>query len=363
VANSEFYGNKAVDSGGGVSIDSTASLQMFHIKASNNNAQNGDGGFLFARLAGPILLSDVSIKRSGTGHEGGGGGVGVYSTQIALERVSLKHCRAGERGGGAILLGGEAEGHLLDCDLDDNSAEGASGGHISCKASSLVVHGKGFWLKWPGQEPIFPNALILSAFNSTSMTHGVASINGGAVSCIASSSKQILNANFATCQSKVFEYGKTFNELNTCIAEDKVDWKDIHGDTCAKWSNFCKTNTLLKECSDPPQKSSDGVQCEVGGALRVFSVNSYYYTKAFLDDVRLNCPMSCQSCTLSQQTYLCPSKGIHFGSRTALFHSTAIKSGGAVAATLCAVEMNNVIIFNSTSLFGDGGAVLLSSGE
>lgn len=49
------------------------------------------------------------------GQSGGGGGIAVYSTRVALEKVNLKQCRAGTGGGGSLLLGGEAEVDLLEC--------------------------------------------------------------------------------------------------------------------------------------------------------------------------------------------------------------------------------------------------------
>ena len=62
--------------------------------------------------------------KSATDTVGGGGGLAVYSTKIALERVTIKHCQSGKRGGGGILLD-SAEAHLLECKLNDNVATSA----------------------------------------------------------------------------------------------------------------------------------------------------------------------------------------------------------------------------------------------
>ena len=88
-------------------------------------------------------------------------------------------------------LGGEAEVHMLECNLEDNSAE-SSGGHIQVVASSLIVHDEGAELIWPKQEPIFPTPTDLVGGDATAMTKGVASgTNGGSISCVASLSDQV----------------------------------------------------------------------------------------------------------------------------------------------------------------------------
>ena len=142
VTDSTFRGNQA-SSGGAVSVDSSAGLQMFDVSGYDNIATSGDGGFLFARFASPILLSDVNIQRSSASSKGsGGGGVAVYSSQIAMERVRVQDCQAGRKGGGALLLDGEAEAHVFDAVLDSNEAATASGGHVRVAASSLSFRAK-----------------------------------------------------------------------------------------------------------------------------------------------------------------------------------------------------------------------------
>ena len=62
--------------------------------------------------------------------------LGSIVARVALAQVNLKQCRAGTGGGGSVLLGGEAEVDLLECNLEDNQAE-SSGGHIQVVASLL----------------------------------------------------------------------------------------------------------------------------------------------------------------------------------------------------------------------------------
>jgi len=74
--------NKA-GSGGAISIESSASMQMFNTNGVGNIAEKGDGGFLFARVAVPILLSNVTID-AGSAKENGGG-IASYSSRVALD--------------------------------------------------------------------------------------------------------------------------------------------------------------------------------------------------------------------------------------------------------------------------------------
>jgi predicted outer membrane repeat protein len=103
ISQATFTNNQAT-SGGALSIDSSASMQLSQTTASKNNAIGGDGGFLFSRFALPLLLRDVNIQQSTTDQNGGGGGMAVYSTSIALQNVTVQHCQAGKKGGGGVLL-------------------------------------------------------------------------------------------------------------------------------------------------------------------------------------------------------------------------------------------------------------------
>ena len=213
VSHATFIGNEA-NFGGAISIDNAASMHMADTVASDNIANLGNGGFIFVRVASPIFLRDVHIN---TGHamKGGGGGGAIYSSMVAMERVTVTGCRAGSGGGGGLLLGGEAQVHLLDCLLKDNQAT-SSGGHIFVLASTLLVHSKGVVLIWPNQEPVFPSETNLISNGATSMTNSRSSLSGGSIFCLGSqSSAGVLNIYdqadviSAVCSTDFIKYRET----------------------------------------------------------------------------------------------------------------------------------------------------------
>ena len=177
-------------------MESFAGLQMFRIHAANNAAiGGGDGGFLFARFANSVLLSDVRIERCATNSEGGGGGLAVYSTKIGLERVTLNECEAGQRGGGGMLLDEGSEAHLLDCKMSNNvvSVVGSGGGHIRVAASTMILHNKDVGLIWPKSVPVFEDEVTISSIRGNTMINGKAvRSGGGAIACMASLSKKVV---------------------------------------------------------------------------------------------------------------------------------------------------------------------------
>jgi hypothetical protein len=129
-------------SGGGLSVERSASIRMNNIQAYNNTATL-NGGFLHAYLSSPTLLQSVTISNnkalskgenndnddnydgnSGSHSEGGGGGGGlaIIASKIALEDVRITSCSTGTGGGGGILLEGQAEAHLIASILHNNQA-------------------------------------------------------------------------------------------------------------------------------------------------------------------------------------------------------------------------------------------------
>jgi predicted outer membrane repeat protein len=245
---------------------------------------------------------------------------------VALERVTVQKCSAGKRGGGGLLFEGEAEGHLFDCEMDDNSVESATGGHIHVAASSLILHSIGNRLVWPKQEPVFESLIIIEAKKGTSMQHGKASYSGGSVSCIASLSNEILEyydteTEGSTCATNLYELRGDCVDDDACIeASSGADWGTPDLDelpyVCSDWKTSCFAEPAFKAC----------------------------------------CPLSCGACS----EYICPAKGIFFGKGTTLHDSTS-EEGGVVSASLCAIEMYDTSIINGTSAIGDGGAILVSS--
>jgi predicted outer membrane repeat protein len=149
----------------------------------------------------------------------------------------------------------------------------------------------------------------------------------------------------------------------SCVAEDVVGWQDpLNYITCADWSGSCTEDKLIQNCSGRPEAEDTNSTCEVGGeTFTSGGVLKFYFSKSYMDDVRNNCKQSCKTCQRGSTTYICPAKGVHLGSSTTLHNSTATKGGGAVSATLCAIEMSNTVITDSTSDTGNGGALLLSS--
>ena len=128
-----------------VLVEDGAELRLHDATATGNAVMtsNGDGGFLFARFAGQILLQNVNISQAFSGKEGGGGALAVYATDIALDRVEIENCSAGTRGGGGIFLYAEAKADLIGgCVLSGNAAGAEFGGNVRVAAARLIVHGE-----------------------------------------------------------------------------------------------------------------------------------------------------------------------------------------------------------------------------
>ena len=158
----------AMRGGGGIAVEERAGLRMHGGESVGDVSTNsGDGGFLLARFAAPLLLQNVSISKASSGPRGGGGALTVYSSKIALDSVSVKDCAAGIRGGGGILLESAAEAHLVGgCVLFNNTAPDGYGGNIRLSASRLSVGGASESLLWPARKPIFNTEMTLSAHSS-----------------------------------------------------------------------------------------------------------------------------------------------------------------------------------------------------
>ena len=320
---------------------------------------------MFASFASPILLSDTNIDAStATDEDCGGGGMAIYSTQIALYQVKVTNCKAGTGGGGGILLNGQTEGHLFDCAFTTNAAASSgSGGNIRVVASSLIVYGKNFNIQWPLQEPALPIPIFLSSKIGTSMLKGDASVSGGDVSCMGSLSEKVLILNpeeNAVCQTNIY---KSITQIESCVAENTPGWIcssteltsiGFFGSSCTKFLAIIVPEDIIKSCSEDQTLAN----CEMGG----YFYKDTYFSKQFVDEVFDNCKLSFDRCASSTQ-YVCPSKGIFFGKGTTLQDSTADDSGGGLHSNICAIEMSGTTITNAVSKNGDGGAVWLSSGS
>jgi hypothetical protein len=159
IEDSEFYSNRVeLGSGGGISVQGNAGLRMKNIVAANNQALNGDGGFLFARKADQLVLENAIVQKC-EAPQGGGGGLAVFATRFALDDVNIQRCGAGQKGGGGLMLDGDSEGHLLGCHFFYNSAP--KGGHLSNAASTLIIHNDSATIAWPAANPVFPHELQL----------------------------------------------------------------------------------------------------------------------------------------------------------------------------------------------------------
>jgi predicted outer membrane repeat protein len=146
----EFRGNKVLKgSGGAISIGNSASVHISDSTATDNEALQGGGGFLFLDNAFPSLLQRLDISR-GTATSGGGA-IAAKASRVALENVTADNCNA-TLSGGTLFLDGAAEGHLFQSRFSNGQAD--VGGLIYAATSKLVVHGRNSSIGWPGEPPL-----------------------------------------------------------------------------------------------------------------------------------------------------------------------------------------------------------------
>jgi hypothetical protein len=67
---------------------------------------------------------------------------------------------------------------------------------------------------------------------------------------------------------------------------------DAWGYTCAGWRGYCGEDSSIDVCPVPsvPEVGPDGSTCEVDGYV---DASGYYYSKAYMDEVRSQCPLEC----------------------------------------------------------------------
>ena len=334
VSHATFIGNEA-NFGGAISIDNAASMHMADTVASDNIANLGNGGFIFVRVASPIFLRDVHIN---TGHamKGGGGGGAIYSSMVAMERVTVTGCRAGSGGGGGLLLGGEAQVHLLDCLLKDNQAT-SSGGHIFVLASTLLVHSKGVVLIWPNQEPVFPSETNLISNGATSMTNSRSSLSGGSIFCLGSqSSAGVLNIYdqadviSAVCSTDFIKYRET------SAVDDSY--------ACASKGVFLGRETSIRHST---AESGGGVSANLC-TLHMSNITIFNGTSTKGNGGAILVSME---------------STLHVDGNTIFEASNSLQgSGGAISCEECGLmSFSGGTVFQSNSAQKSGGAIHLSS--
>lgn len=124
----EIVGNHAPSIGGG--ILTVGSLTMRDSVIANNTADNGGG--LWARFPGIVVLERVEIANNSDGQTGGG----VWnSSDMTLTDVSVSDNIAARSGDGIQNVGGAVT--LTDVDLFNNTATAGRGGGISTESRAL----------------------------------------------------------------------------------------------------------------------------------------------------------------------------------------------------------------------------------
>jgi hypothetical protein len=77
-------------------------------------------------------------------------------------------------------------------------------------------------------------------------------------------------------------------------ARSNRTFSDGWGYTCADWRGYCGTASpsYIDVCPVPsvPEVGPDGSTCEVDGYV---DASGYYYSKAYMDEVRSQCPLEC----------------------------------------------------------------------
>jgi len=91
-----------------------------------------------------------------------------------------------------------------------------------------------------------------------------------------------------------------FETTLTESCEDDTDFKDGFGDGCTTgvypWAGECNFANAITSCVGMPATGTEGFACEVDG----YAALGTYYTKAMMDQVRKNCPLSCGICQIEK---------------------------------------------------------------
>ncbi len=131
--------------GGGTFVGSSAHLTARECEFVENRADFGTGGAIFVADGGNAVLEDCVLSENLTTYWGGGGGIAVTDAFLRLTRsivvgnsagMDIGDAIAGELGGGAAYLRGNAALELVHCTVAGNSAHAAWPANIVAEDSS-----------------------------------------------------------------------------------------------------------------------------------------------------------------------------------------------------------------------------------
>ena len=335
---STFRGNHA-GNGGAFAVLNAAGLRVYDCFGIDNAAMSreGGGGFLYVRKSTRVSFKSTVIDRCTA--EGGGGGIAVYGSMVALVDSNVSNCHAGMLGGGGLLLDEGAEAHVFSSMFENNTALKESGGHVRVAASTLIVHSLNDILNWPNTIPIFPDRsgpFLMVADKITSFSGGIASIQGGTLFCMASTSTAVfrrLASSTSACSASV--YNKYIHVGLFNLYFPISSW-------CTGKGIFLGTGTVVKNSE----------ATTLGGAI-----------SATLCDIELS-PTTVTNNTADSggAIYLGLDARLRVQDNTTFEKNTAITSGGAVVCDQC----NSVsfagftrFVFNKAET-EDGGAVYIN---
>ena len=92
--------SSAESGGGGVCVQKGAALYARNTISRGNRVWGlMNGGFVAGKDASRILLQSINISGSQSGSSGKGGGVYVTGSNLTLDRVNIRDCKAGNLGG------------------------------------------------------------------------------------------------------------------------------------------------------------------------------------------------------------------------------------------------------------------------
>jgi parallel beta-helix repeat protein len=142
LTNCTLSGNTDNNFGGGIYVSSGASLTLVSCTLSGNSSTNNGGGIYLNSGASNTLVECTLSNNSDGGFGNGGGGIYVTNASLTLTNCTLSGNTDGNEGGG-IFVDSNASLTLEDCTLSNNSdfgfGNGGGGGIYFNSGASLML--------------------------------------------------------------------------------------------------------------------------------------------------------------------------------------------------------------------------------
>lgn len=322
IVGNSFQANSATNTGGGLFLFQS-DVQCTTNTFRSCSAGEGGGGLYLQRVGAGATFVDASFLYCET--DGMGGGVlAKNATEATLETISVRQCRAAN--GGAVAVTTGADLTLVDCAIEDCTADIAGGG-VWALASTLVFLG-----------PAASESPSVSRIeNCTAGLYG-----GGAAAD--SSTGTMDNVRITNCSSSSWGGGlyvyHTSLTITECVVENCVSGEGggiaFRSEVSNKHRRSNLNSTIIYGCS-----STDGGSPPAGGGLTLAATGN--------NDIAATCVGDVVAGTVAGSAVRCRRGGAPAGAglpiiRCSTFHLDAANPtafADIVAGSRCDDAFNN----------------------